>query len=98
MSKFLLLGICISTWVFASFMTDPAAGGKVIYQKKCARCHGKDGSKGAFGAKNLQTSTMDDEAIKQIILNGKRVMPAYKTKLSLEEIESVSAYVKSLRN
>ncbi len=97
MSKFLLLAICIAACLLASFSTAPVTDGKVIYQQKCARCHGKLGSKGSFGAKNLQKSRLDIAAINQIVLNGKRIMPAYNSTLSLEEIEAVSNYVVSLR-
>ena len=88
----LILGLFLATLTHQEVST-----GEVIYQKKCARCHGADGTKGRSGAANLQLSKMDNDMIVQIIKNGKKPMPAYKLKLTDEEINDVTAYVKSLR-
>ena len=86
---------------FVLFLTalprQQVATGEAIYLKKCARCHGADGTKGRSGAANLQLSKMDNGMISQIIQNGKKPMPAYKSKLTDEEISDLVAYVKSLR-
>ena len=81
----------------ATLTNREVSTGAAIYQKKCARCHGADGTKGRSGAANLQLSKMDNEMINQIIQNGKKPMPAYKSKLTNEEINDLVAYVKSLR-
>lgn len=81
----------------ATLMNQEVATGEAIYLKKCARCHGADGAKGRSGAANLQLSKMEDEMISQIIQNGRKPMPAYKSKLTEDEINDVVAYVKSLR-
>ena len=73
------------------------ATGEAIYLKKCARCHGADGTKGRSGAANLQLSKMENGMISQIIQNGKKPMPAYKSKLTEDEINDLITYVKSLR-
>lgn len=80
----------------AAFTGAPLTG-KDIYKKKCQRCHGETGGKGIFGAKNLQISHMKYEDIVNIITNGKRPMPAFRTKLSPEEITLVANYAMSLR-
>lgn len=71
--------------------------GKNIFEAKCERCHGTDGTKGLFGAKNLQTSRLQDIELTAVISKGKRGMPRWEKKLSQAEIESVAAYIKSLR-
>ncbi|MET0300068.1 MAG: cytochrome c [Flavitalea sp.] len=71
--------------------------GKSIYMAKCAPCHGGDGMKGKFGAKNLVKSRLSDEELTVIISNGKRFMPSWKKKLSEEEIKDVKAYIVTLR-
>jgi mono/diheme cytochrome c family protein len=83
------------SYAFVTWQQSSAA--KNLYEKKCARCHGIEGTKTLFGAKNLQKSNMEDDAMIQIIQNGKKIMPAYKTKLSREEIMQVADYIKTLR-
>lgn len=71
--------------------------GKTIFEHKCQRCHGSDGTKGLFGAKNLQISRLENTELISIISKGKRGMPRWERKLSSAEIESVTTYIKSLR-
>lgn len=100
LSKLLTKSFCGLTAFFISysFVTFPqATTAKNLYERKCARCHGVEGTKTLFGTKNLQKSKIENEAIIQIIQNGKKIMPAYKTKLSTEEIIQVADYVKMLR-
>lgn len=73
------------------------AKGKDIYESKCVRCHGKDGTRGMFGAKNLQKSTLNDDALYTMVREGRRIMPAWKEKLTPEQIQLVMSYVKNLR-
>ncbi len=72
--------------------------GKAIFTSYCAVCHGQDGKLGLAGAKNLSTSTLTDEEVKNIITNGKNAMAPYKKVLSAEEITAVAAYAKTLKN
>jgi cytochrome c6 len=62
------------------------SNGQKIFESKCVKCHGIDGTKEKVGAKNLRFSKLC-----------KKVMPAYKKKLSPEEIKNVAEYVKTLR-
>lgn len=68
-----------------------------LFERNCAKCHGVNGAKGAFGAANLKKSTMTNEAIMERIRNGKRFMPSFRKKLSPDEIKELAGYVKSLR-
>ena len=82
------------------------ADGAKTYTAKCANCHGKDG-KGETamgkkkGAKDLGTSKMTVEEIVKVVTEGKAnkegkpASPAFKDKLSAEEISAVAAYVKA---
>jgi len=78
-------------------MYEQPVRGKDIYENKCTRCHGPDGTRGLLGAKNLQQSLLTDSAITHIVMRGKKFMPAYKSKLTAKEIEDVMFYIKSLR-
>lgn len=73
------------------------SSGKQIFEKHCSKCHGKTGTRGLFGAKNLQISILDDQKLLQIIISGKRIMPSWRKRLSAEEIQIVMGYVKTLR-
>lgn len=77
-----------------------------LYTKTCASCHGKDGRAKTFKAKlnharNLTDaewqSRVSDERIFNSIANGKGKMPPYGKKLSEQEIDSLVAYVRSLK-
>jgi mono/diheme cytochrome c family protein len=72
--------------------------GKLLFEGKCARCHGKDGTRGLLGAKNLQTSNLPDAELINVVSKGRRIMPAWRDKLSRQEIQSVVAYIKTLRH
>jgi mono/diheme cytochrome c family protein len=78
----------------------------VTYSKSCATCHGKDGrSKTLKGklrhARDLTDARWQDEAtderIYNSIANGKGKMPAFKGKLTNEQIESLVSYVRGLK-
>lgn len=77
---------------------------KAIWEKKCALCHGVDGSgKAAMKTKNytdakVQTDLKDDailKAIKDGIADTK--MKGYAGKLSDDEIKSLAAFVRTLK-
>lgn len=84
-----------STGVMAR-QPDPV--GRKIYESKCTRCHGREGTRGLFGAKNLQTSKLDDKTLYETVREGRRIMPSWKEKLTPEEIHQVIRYVKTLRS
>ena len=78
-------------------------GGKELFERKCAMCHGKDGVAKAMakGAGNFNDSAWQAansaEAIAKAVTNGKgtKMMP-YKEKLKEEEIKAVAEYIKTL--
>ncbi len=81
-----------------------AGDGAKLYNKKCAICHGKDGTakKAGKGSANFndaqwQEKTSIDEVIRvttEGVADSK--MRAYKGKLSGEEIKAISEYIKTL--
>lgn len=83
---------------------DPKTGeevvsGRKLYTNNCVVCHGEDGKLGNSGAKDLSISTLNDEELLDVIVNGKNGMMPYKSILKTEkEREAVVKYVKSLRN
>jgi mono/diheme cytochrome c family protein len=87
-----------------SALAADADGGKALYEKSCAGCHGPDG-KGSekmaklIGEKGLnivgdETKKKSDEQLLKVIAEGSGKMP--KSKLSTEEQKQVLGYARSL--
>lgn len=103
-STFHLTGVAVLLTLLAAgsaFRQVPAAqhadAGESLYKQYCARCHGNDGAKGMFGARDLQQSTLTDMAVALQIQRGKGFMPGFRKKLSAEQLQDLVTYVKSLR-
>ncbi|WP_162946487.1 c-type cytochrome [Chitinophaga barathri] len=94
----LLAGMTIITGSsFKNRADQPAGAGDVLYKKNCKQCHGSDGTRGMFGAKNLKLSGLEIPAIIRQIRQGKGVMPSFNRKFTEEELTVLAGYVKSLR-
>lgn len=64
----------------------------------CIACHGAAGNEPMNGVKNLTQSQLDADAVKNMILKGKNIMPGYAKKLSAEQVDQLVNYVMTLRN
>jgi cytochrome c oxidase cbb3-type subunit III len=80
-----------------------AADGDAVFKERCTPCHGSDGKGNlVIGTPDFTSPTtqsgMSDSGIIDTITNGRKgtIMPAWKGKLSDEEIAAVAAYVRSL--
>ena len=78
-----------------------ATDGAAVYKAKCAMCHGPDGKKvnKPMGVRDLTSAEVQkqtDAELTKITADGKGKMPAYKTKLSGEEISAVVAHIRAL--
>jgi cytochrome c6 len=77
-----------------------AEGAAALFQKKCATCHGMDG-KGQtkmgekMGIKDLAASSASAADLEKIVADGRGKMPAFKGRISDDEIKSVAAFVKA---
>lgn len=89
------------TFAYSAFASDISNGNK-IFNDNCAACHLGGGNiliaektlhKEALSEYLENYSTDGISAIISQIKNGKNAMPAYKSKLSEQEILEVSAYV-----
>jgi len=91
--------------VLAAFCLSAAPDGnqgEVIYQARCSVCHGKEGvpksfAKGspAFNDEAWQKAT-SVESIERVVAEGRNKMPAFRNKLTQEEIRSVAVHLKTL--
>ena len=86
----------------ASLAARAADDGKVLYETKCALCHGKDGvaKPAGRGSRNFSDPAFQAassiESIAQVTTDGKGKMPAYRSKLSPEQIRLIASHVKTL--
>lgn len=93
--------------IFARSVFTGAAGvqeGAALYGQKCATCHGKDGKGTAMWKSKGQPdftdakfqSSVTDQQISASIHDGKgKFMPAFKGKLSEDQISSLVAQVRA---
>jgi mono/diheme cytochrome c family protein len=83
-----------------------AADAAELFKKNCATCHGSDGraktTKAKFnGARNLTKPEWQAEATDERIMNaikkGPGAMPSFEKKFTQAEIESLVAFVRTLK-
>jgi cytochrome c551 len=63
-----------------------------VYQKNCAKCHGKTGEGRHFGGPALiseKTVAMSADDLRSLITNGKGHMPKFTGKLTADEIDQL---------
>lgn len=87
----------------ASLLAQDMQTGREIYLAKCAKCHGKNGvpRRIAKGAPNFTDPkwSIPLEQIERSVIDGKgEEMPKFKSKLDLEQIRNVSAFVQSIKH
>ncbi|PZR21379.1 MAG: hypothetical protein DI535_28420 [Citrobacter freundii] len=92
-------GICIALFllVICGFSRKQPGTGEALYLKYCTPCHGDDGTKGKFGAKNLRKSILADAELFTVISNGRKWMPSWKKKLDPDQITAVMNFIKGFR-
>lgn len=96
----LVVGVVAGLMLSSSAFAQSAAAD--LFKAKCAMCHGPDGSKSmpGMGVKPINTpevAKMSDADLAAAISNGKGKMPAFKGKLTDDQIKSLAAYVKTLK-
>ena len=72
-----------------------------VYQKNCAKCHGKNAEGRHFGGPSLnseKTTAASADDLRGIITNGKGHMPKYAGKLTSEEIDTLVQQIKALNS
>lgn len=80
----------------------PAEGGLTanpVYEKNCAKCHGKTAEGRHFGGPSLvseKVGAASGDDLKSIITNGKGHMPKYGEKLKPEEIDALVQQIRAL--
>lgn len=70
-----------------------------VFQKSCAKCHGKTAEGRHFGGPSLisgKTVAATPEDLRNIIANGKSHMPKFAGKLTAEEIDTLVGQIQAL--
>lgn len=82
----------------AAALVDTTGGvlGKTLYKQNCVLCHGINGDKCLYGARNLQQSTLSLEARMALLSHGRGKMPAFSPRLNAEQIEAVARWSRTL--
>ena len=87
-------------------VVSQAERGRTVYEAKCARCHGADGAGRTRMAEIVEPPDMSDPAWQRrrgtarmiaSVTNGLGQMPAFKKKLTRQEIAAAVAYVRTLK-
>ena len=97
-----LLIACLFLVGTSARAADDAAA---LYKAKCAACHGADGSGNtamgkAFKLRDLGSNEVQAQTDAQLIAitsDGKNKMPAYKGKLTDEQIKGIVGYIRTLK-
>jgi len=90
----------MSIGMAAPALAADLAAGESVFSNNCAACHSGGGNV-VEPAKTLEKEAlqeylaggMNEAAVKTQVANGKNSMPAWKDRLSAEEIANVAAYV-----
>ena len=86
------------------FGASVRADGAGDFKAKCAMCHGADGSGTTATGKTLKlrdlsssdVQSQSDAQLTEIVTNGKNKMPAYKGKVTDDQIKGLVAYIRGL--
>ena len=79
--------------------SDAALTANPLFEKNCAKCHGKTAEGRHFGGPSLiseKTTVASADDLRNIIANGKGRMPKYAGKLTSEEIDILVQQIKAL--
>lgn len=79
--------------------------GAAIYKAKCASCHGADGTGQTAMGKSMklrdlgavEVQKLSDTELTTVTADGKGKMPAYKGKLTDEEIKAVVVFMRTFK-
>lgn len=75
---------------------DSSLTANPVYEKNCAKCHGKTAEGRHFGGPSLLSTTSTIDQLHNAIVNGKGRMPKYAGKLTPEEIDTLVQQITAL--
>ena len=96
--SFLVLGISLLfSFTGENESASATPNGKLLFEKNCAICHGKDGKLGQGGAKDLSITSLSKDDMVRIVEYGKPGMTPFKGLLNDGEIQAVVEYIEELK-
>jgi mono/diheme cytochrome c family protein len=105
-TKVLLLTVGLGLATAASLSAQQPADAASLFAKTCASCHGAAGTpsaamKTSMGVPDFAVAatlaSVPDSVLRATLANGKgRMMPAYKTRLTAEQITALVGYIRTL--
>jgi len=96
---FFCFSLLVPATLFAQTPADANLLANAVFQKHCAKCHGKTAEGRHFGGPSLisdKVSAASNDDLRDIISNGKGRMPKYAGKLSPQEISTLVEQIKTL--
>jgi mono/diheme cytochrome c family protein len=113
MKRMKVFALCVGVLVAAGARVSTvqaqkgkAEQGRAVYEARCTRCHGSDGAGRTRMAEIVEPPDMTDPAWQRrrssarmiaSVTNGRGQMPAFKKKLTRQEIAAAVAYVRTLK-
>ena len=103
---FAVCGVSASAGAQKRAAASQAERGRAVYEARCTRCHGADGAGRTRMAEIVEPPDMSDPEWQgrrsdarmiASVANGRGQMPAFKKKLSRQEIAAAVAYVRTLK-
>ena len=94
----LLCGLCAFATAGDTNASSAALTANPIYQKDCAKCHGKTAGGRHFGGPALiseKAASASVDGLHNIITNGKGHMPKFSGKLTDSEVDALVAQIKT---
>ena len=96
-----LLGMMVVSTSFHghALAADPGVGGQ-LYSRHCTTCHGDDGRGTMPGVPDFTRGEglfQSNQALQNVIREGKSVMPAFRGVLTNDEIKDIIAYLRMYR-
>ena len=99
------LAVLASAVCLAGSMSFAQSGGEATFKAKCQMCHGANGAADTPTAKMMKVSPASSPEMKKLseadmiasTTNGKGKMPAFKGKLTDEQIKDVVSYFRSFK-
>lgn len=99
-SMMILTGLSVTAASAQTSASGPQLTTDPVYQKNCAKCHGKAAEGRHFGGPSLvsgKSTVLSEEELRTIVTNGKGRMPKYAGKLTPQEINTLVRQIKDAR-
>jgi len=94
----LIILSCLICAISVAEETAPTLASNPVYEKRCAKCHGKSAKGRHMGGPALISGKVSDasvEDLRTIIINGKGRMPKFDGELTVAEIDQLIMQIKA---